>query len=176
MRNKKVYSLVAAALIAAMYAVLTFVVAQFAYGAVQLRVSEALTILPMYTPVAVPGLTVGCLLANVIGLSLGKTVVWDLLFGTAASLIAAVMTYSLGKSKSRRVRYILGPFPAVLVNAVIVGMEITFFFSEGGATAAIFWANFASVFLGQAIICYGFGVPLMLVLERGELYKRIFKR
>ncbi|MEE1490842.1 MAG: QueT transporter family protein, partial [Massilioclostridium sp.] len=50
MRNKKVYSLVAAALIAAMYAVLTFVVAQFAYGAVQLRVSEALTILPMYTP------------------------------------------------------------------------------------------------------------------------------
>ena len=154
MRNKKVYSLVAAALIAAMYAVLTFVVAQFAYGAVQLRVSEALTILPMYTPVAVPGLTVGCLLANVIGLSLGKTVV----------------------SKSRRVRYILGPFPAVLVNAVIVGMEITFFFSEGGATAAIFWANFASVFLGQAIICYGLGVPLMLVLERGELYKRIFKR
>lgn len=176
MRNKKVYNLVAAALIAAMYAVLTFVVAQFAYGAVQLRVSEALTVLPLFTPIAVPGLTVGCLLANVIGLSLGRTVVWDLFFGTAASLIAAVITYQIGKVKSRKIRMIAGPFPAVLANAVIIGMEITLFFTDGGASAAVFWTNFASVFLGQAIVCYGLGVPLLLVLERGGLYKRIFKR
>ena len=173
--SKKIYQLVSASLIAAMYAVLTFVIAQFAYGAIQLRLSEALTVLPMYTSSAIPGLTVGCLLANIIGLSLGKTVIWDVLFGTMASLIAAVLTRWIGKSKNRAVRYLLGPFPAVIVNAIIVGIEITIFFTDGAASMAAFWMNFFSVFIGQAIVCYAIGIPLMLLMERNDLYKRIFR-
>lgn len=175
MKSKNVNKLVTAALIAAMYAALTAAVAPLAYGAIQLRVSEALTVLPLFSSVAIPGLTIGCLLANIIGLSLGQTVVWDILFGTIASLIAAVITYIIGKSKSKKVRYVLGPFPAVIVNAIVVGLEITIFFTDGGASATAFWFNFISVFIGQALVCYIIGIPLIMLLEKNQLYKKLFK-
>lgn len=93
--SKKVRFLALSAVIAALYAVLTYVAAalNLAYGAVQFRFSEALTVLPVFTPAAIPGLALGCLIAN-LGSPLG---IVDWVFGTGATLIAAVGTWIVGK-------------------------------------------------------------------------------
>ena len=79
------------AIIAAMYAALTILFAPISYGAVQVRISEAFTILPLFTPAAIPGLFIGCLLANI----LGGAIVWDIIFGSLATLIGAALGYLL---------------------------------------------------------------------------------
>ena len=89
MKNKGTLFLVQAALIAAVYVVLTLVFAPFSYGEIQVRISEALTILPFFTPAAIPGLFVGCILANL----LGGAIPLDIAFGSIATLIGAVFTY-----------------------------------------------------------------------------------
>ena len=93
MRNKQVLPMVQAALIAAMYVVLTWLANIFglANGAIQVRFSEALTILPYFTPAAIPGLFVGCIISNTIT----GAAVWDILFGSLATLIGAFFTYKL---------------------------------------------------------------------------------
>ena len=93
MRNKHVLHMVQAALIAAMYVVLTWLANIFglANGAIQVRFSEALTILPYFTPAAIPGLFVGCIISNTIT----GAAVWDILFGSLATLIGAFFTYKL---------------------------------------------------------------------------------
>ena len=100
-----------AAVIAAIYVVLTLLFAPFSYGEVQVRLSEALTILPVFTPAAVPGLFVGCLLSNI----LGGCIVPDIIFGSLATLTGAVFTYLL-RNQSR----FLAPLPPILANALIV--------------------------------------------------------
>jgi len=94
MKNKSTLFLVQAALIAAVYVVLTLVFAPFSYGEIQVRISEALTILPFFTPAAIPGLFVGCILANL----LGGAIPLDIAFGSIATLIGAVFTYKLRNS------------------------------------------------------------------------------
>ena len=103
--------MVQAAMIAALYVVLTVVCAPVSFGEIQIRIAEALTILPAFTPAAIPGLCVGCLLGNV----LGGAILPDIIFGSLATLIGAVFTYLLRK-KSR----FLAPLPPILSNAVIV--------------------------------------------------------
>lgn len=166
------------AMIAALYAAITFATFYMSFGAVQFRVSEALTLLPVFTSSAIPGLSIGCALANLIGFFIGANPIgWlDAIFGTSATLLAACATWLIGKSSNRWVRYLLAPLPPVLFNAVIVGLEITFL--VGGTDAApsllLFTTNAVSVFIGQAVICYGLGIPLMLVLSRRDFYKRLF--
>jgi len=124
------------AVIAGLYAALTYAAAMLnlAYGPVQFRFSEALTVLPAFTPAAIPGLTVGCLLAN-LGSPLG---VVDWVFGTAATLLAA-----LGTAAVSRIRWkglpLLAPLPPVIVNALVVGLEVSCL-SGAGAFA---WGNFS---------------------------------
>ena len=95
MRNKKVLFLTQAAVIAAIYVVLTIFISAFnlASGAIQVRISEALTILPFFTPAAIPGLAIGCLLSNL----LTGAAVYDVVFGSLATLLGAVGTYLLRK-------------------------------------------------------------------------------
>ena len=100
-----------AAMIAAIYVVLTLVFAPFSYGEIQVRLSEALTILPVFTPAAVPGLFVGCLLSNI----LGGCIVPDIVFGSIATLIGAIGTYLLRKQNK-----FLAPLPPIIANALIV--------------------------------------------------------
>ena len=100
-----------AAMIAAIYVVLTLVGASFAYGPVQVRLSEALTILPAFTPAAIPGVFLGCLLSNI----LGGCILPDIIFGSLATLIGAVFTWML-RDKSRY----LAPLPPILANTIIV--------------------------------------------------------
>ena len=108
--------LVQGALIAAIYVVLTFVFAPISFGAMQVRIAEILTILPLFTPAAIPGLFIGCLLANI----LGGAIIWDVIFGSIATLIGAALGYVL------RFNRWLVPIPAVVSNSVIVPLVLRY--------------------------------------------------
>ena len=156
-RNTRGRFLTEAAMIAAGYTVLTLLamMLNLAYGPVQFRFSEALTVLPVLTPAAVPGLAVGCLLSNLWS-SMGAL---DIIFGTAATLLAALTTYMVKGIP------ILAPLPPVLFNALIVGVEITIV-SPGGFVFPAFLANALSVGLGELAVCYVLGLPLLVALEK----------
>ena len=109
--DRKTLLLTQAAMIAAIYVILTVVFSAFSFGEVQIRIAEALTILPMFTPAAIPGLFVGCLLGNI----MGGAVIWDIIFGSLATLIGAVGTYCLRDRSS-----FLGCLPPIIANTCIV--------------------------------------------------------
>ena len=111
MKNQKVTFMTQAAMIAAIYVVLTYVFAPFSFGEVQVRIAEALTILPLFTPAAIPGLFVGCLIGNI----LGGAVLPDILCGSLATLIGAFFTYQL-RNKSPY----LAPLPPIAANTLSV--------------------------------------------------------
>ena len=98
------------AIIAAMYVALTLIFAPISYGAVQVRIAEALTILPLFTPAAIPGLFIGCIIAN----GIGGGIILDVVFGSLATLIGAIGGYLLRKNRW------LVPIPAIVSNSVIV--------------------------------------------------------
>ncbi|MEG2857882.1 MAG: QueT transporter family protein, partial [Clostridia bacterium] len=101
-------------IIAALYAVLTLALPFIGFGPIQLRIAEALCVLPFFMKDAVPGLFIGCLAANAIGMAFGLTTPWDIVIGSLATLIAAYM--------SSRIRHEwLVPLPSVIVNALVIG-------------------------------------------------------
>lgn len=150
--------LIQAGIIAAIYAALTIILAPFSYGPMQIRVSEALTILPFFTPAAVPGLFIGCLISNFIS----PYGVIDMIFGSGATLIAAVGSYLL------RSKPFLVPLPPVLSNAIVIGLMLHYAY---GVPMNLFLIM-AWVGLGELIACYAIGYPLLKYLEK---YKRIFE-
>ncbi len=174
--TKNVRFLTQAAMIAALYAVLTYAAAavNLAYGAVQFRFSEALTVLPVFTPAAIPGLAVGCFLAN-LGSPLGLV---DWIFGTGATLLAAVGTWMARKIQIKGVP-VLAPLPPVVANVVLVGFELSCLssagtFALGNFTWAAFGASALSVGIGELVICYALGLPLLLALRKTGASQRLF--
>ena len=162
MKKFRLSHLTAAAVVAALYAVLTVSLGFMSYLPVQLRVAEALTVLPFFSPYMIAGVSIGCLIANLFS----PTVWWiDVLFGTMATLIGAVGTWALSKKNLR----FLAPLPPVLANTVIVGTMLTVL---SGVPSSL-WINGLTVFLGEAVSCYGFGLPLLLLLEKYK--KNIWK-
>ena len=153
MKRFSVRSLCFSAIIAALYAALTLGFQAISYGAVQFRVSEAMTLLPILFPEAVPGLAVGCLISNLFS-PLGTTV-YDVVFGTFATLLAAVLTRRIRGSVWVRA------LPPVICNAVIIGLVLTY-----GYQIPMLWMNMLTVGIGQAVVCYLLGVPLIKVLEK----------
>lgn len=147
-----------AALIAAIYATLTIVLGSFGYGPIQFRIAEALTVLPALTPAGIPGLFVGCMVANI----LGPYGMLDMILGGGATLLAALLSYALRK------RPMLVPLPPVLVNAVVIGSML--YYAYGVPMSLI--ACMATVGLGQLVSCYALGYPLLKILSR---YENIFK-
>lgn len=146
-----------ASIIAALYATLTVIIMPLSYGVMQLRVAEALTVLPVFTPAAIPGLFVGCIIANLVS----PVGLIDVVVGSSATLIASIFTYKL------RAHRLIAFFPPVLFNAVFVGWELYYFYNvDFSLIACMLWVG-----LGQAGACYGFGYPLSLVLSKHE---RIF--
>ncbi len=148
----------AAGVIAALYAVLAYFASVFgvAYGPIQCRFSEALCVLPFLFPAATPGLFIGCLAANL----LSPYGALDIVFGSLATLLAAVWTQHTRRKW-------LAPLPPVLCNAVIVGGVISF--QQTGFTAAFpgaFAYNAATVGLGEAVACYALGGLLLTLLPR----------
>lgn len=161
--NKK-YStryLVTGAIIAALYVVLTFLSNAFglAYGPIQFRISEALTVLPVLTPAAIPGLVIGCLISNILSFN-----AVDMIFGTLATLIAAVLTRALKKIKVFGLP-ILSILPPILVNAFVVGAEISIFYLEKASFLSGFWISALEIGLGQTAVCFLLGLPLYLALK-----------
>ena len=153
MKNKKALFITQAAVIAALYVVLVVVFNYISFGPIQFRVAEALTILPYFTPAAIPGLFIGCILANVIG----GAVVWDIIFGSIATLIGAVFTYLLRK-KSK----FLAPLPPVLANTIIVPWVLKYAY---GAEEMV-WFMAVTVGIGEILACYVLGMILLFALNK----------
>lgn len=143
-----------AASIAAVYVILTLVIAPISSGLVQCRLSEALCVLPYYTAAAAPGLFLGCALANF----LTGAPLPDIVFGSLATLLAALCT------RGMRARFpaCLAPLPSVVCNALVVGALLVGVY---GVDVPL-WTACAYVGVGQAAACLGVGLPLMRVLSR----------
>lgn len=152
MKNKKLVFICQAAVIAALYVVLTYVFSAFASGVIQVRVSEALTILPAFTPAAIPGLVIGCLLSN----TLTGCVLLDIIFGSVATLIGALGSYAL-----RRHTWLV-PIPPIVSNMIIVPFVLRYAY---GATDA-FPFMIATVGAGEIISCYLVGMILYGALKK----------
>lgn len=139
------------AIIAALYAALTLIFAPISYGPVQFRVSEALTMLPVFLPQAIPGLTLGCLIANL----LGSATPWDIIFGTLATLLAAFLT-----RKWRKNIWLAASAP-VVCNAVIVGLVLHFTLAD-----VLLVPTILSVGLGEAVVVYALGISMVYAIRR----------
>ena len=151
--NKYVLFLAQAAMIAAIYVVLTIVLAPISYGEVQLRVSEALTILPVFTPAAIPGLFVGCFLGNL----LGGCVLPDLIFGSLATLLGAIGTWLLrGHNKY------LAPLPPIISNVLIVPFVLRYAYQIALPIPILM----GTVGIGEVLSCGVLGMSLRVGLER----------
>lgn len=152
LNNKKKITMIArGAMIAAIYAALTVSFAPISYGPVQVRIAEALTVLPFLWPEAVMGLFAGCLTANFLG-GLG---IWDIGLGSTATLIAAWLT-------SKTTRPWLAPLPPVLINGVIVGGYLSVLYNMP------WWAACIYVTVGQTAACYLLGLPLLHLMLRNK--------
>lgn len=149
-----VRALAQGAIIAAVYALLTIFLAPISSGLFQCRVSEAMSVLPYFTFSAVPGLFIGCLIANLL---VGASI-YDILFGSLATLLAAYITYAMRKHVTKY----LAPLPSVVINALVVGWLLTNVYQVGVS----FWVAAGYVAAGQAVACFALGIPLMKLLER----------
>lgn len=162
MRDKRVLFLVQAALIAAMYVVLTYIanLMGLANGAIQVRFSEALTILPFFTPAAIPGLFAGCLISN----TLTGAAIWDILFGSLATLAGAYVTWLLRKKTPW-----LAPLPPIIANILVVPpvQQIVY-----GVEDAI-WYLMLTVGAGEVISCGILGMILLFALKKhaGRIFR-----
>ena len=161
MRNKKVLLIVQAALIAAIYVVLTYFISAFnlASGAIQVRISEALTILPVFTPAAIPGLFIGCLLSSL----LTGCMPLDVVFGSLATLIGACGTYALRKHK------FACTWPPVIANMVIVPFVLRYGYGFITEYKGVDWSipfNALTVGIGEVITCVILGSVLLRVLNK----------
>ena len=159
----KTYYIANASLIAALYTVLTVMAAGFnlASGAIQVRFSECLTILPFFTSAAIPGLTLGCLISNLItGCALP-----DIIFGSLATLLGALGSYAL-----RRNRYLCS-IPPIVSNALIIPFVLTYAYHIPGGIPFFM----LTVGLGELISCLIFGQILLsaLLKVRGRIFKSL---
>ncbi|MCL2052435.1 MAG: QueT transporter family protein [Lachnospiraceae bacterium] len=174
MQNQRVLFMNQAAMIAAIYVVLTFA-ANFlglASGAIQIRFSEALTVLPFFTPAAIPGLAIGCLLANFLT---GAHPI-DIVFGSFATLMGAIFTYLIGKKaralkqndnvKAGTLKW-LAPLPPIVSNAVIIPFVLYFAYE-----ITELWFSFIFVTAGQIISCGILGMVLLIALEKRNIFKQ----
>lgn len=152
--------LVQSALIAAIYSVLTIILGSFGYGPIQFRIAEALTVLPAVMPAAIPGLFIGCILANWFG---GFGII-DIVFGSLATLLAGISTYLLRKHR------FLFPLPPVFFNAIIVGAYVYLLYDNSYSMA------FTMLFIGisELIICYVLGLPLIGFIKKNSVLKKAF--
>lgn len=173
--NRKTKHLTRAAIIGAMYFALThmqnLLLPNTASFAIQCRLSETLCVLAFFTPAAIPGLTVGCLLFN---MSYAGALPLDFLVGSLATFLSAYTMYL-----TRNIRFRGCPLPGLtmpaLFNAVLVGWELTVYLGDTGFTMAAFWANAVYVALGELIVLFTSGLIAFHVLNRNRLAARIFE-
>lgn len=169
--KKRIRLIVYSGVIAALYVVLTLPIAQFAFGPVQFRLAESLTILPVFAFGYIPGLSLGCFLANILNPSnLGPV---DIIGGTAATLIAGFLSRILGKKNK-----FLGIIPPILVNGLIVGGYLPFLLldKDSEITAAAVGISMAEVAVSEAIVVIAIGLPLMFIIMNTPALKSLIER
>lgn len=155
---------VTAALIAAIYAVLTLCISPLAYGSIQFRFSEIMIMLAAVTPAAIPGLTIGCALAN-LGSPYGLL---DIFCGSGATLLAALFAYLVRRVKWKGIP-LLSPLGAVVFNALIVGLVIKL----TSDTPVLYIAAAVEVGLGELAVCYAAGIPFWLLLKKSGVLGKL---
>ena len=164
-RKKRINYIVTGAVIATLYAALTYLCQNLAYESTQLRLSEVLTILPIFTPAAVPGLTVGCFISN-----FGSFHAIDVICGTSATFVAAVLTRCLRNITIKGLP-IFAFLPPIIVNTLIIGLEIAVVQFD----SSNFWWGFLisalGVGLGQTIVCLCFGIPFYYIIKKYKIFK-----
>lgn len=159
------------AMIAAIYAVLSLVLSAISFGPVQVRISEGLTLLPIFAFSNVWGVTIGCFITNLVGFFTGANILgaFDILFGTLATFIAAILSYLL-----RNVRFknlpILSVIPPIIVNAVVIGWELCILINNGKFSAVVFGAQALSVGIGQLLSC---GIIGMIIVKTVDSNKNL---
>jgi uncharacterized membrane protein len=177
MKNQKTIRITMTAVIAAMYAALTYAQGLLLPGtttaAVQFRASEALNVLALFTPTAIPGLTLGCVISNLY--SIGQGLPLDMIFGSFATLGATLCIYFL-----RKVRIKDYPLPAMLMpavwNGVIIGWEIEVFFIEGAFNFKSFLIQGGCVALGELGVMLVLGTILYYALKKVNIEKQINRK
>lgn len=175
MNKSHAFHIAVSAVIAALYAALTILQNVLLPGsasmAIQFRVAEALTVLAVFTPAAIPGLTVGCVVANLSSVAVLGAM--DLIFGSLASFFAAVLMYAFRKVRLFTLPVLSALMPA-LMNGLIVGFEIDFFFvGQGRFNLADFLFQGGCVALGELGVLFILGLPLVKLLENRGLDKRL---
>jgi Predicted membrane protein len=160
MGKKGILFLTQSAMIAAIYVVLTLVFKPFSFGEVQVRVAEALTILPVFTPAAIPGLFVGCLLGN----GIAAAAIPDIIFGSLATLLGAIGTYMLRKQHP-----IVATLPPIISNVIIVPLILRYAYAVPIAIPILM----LFILAGQVVSCTGLGLLLHKALDKNKQF--IFK-
>lgn len=174
MKSKKAEFITQGAVIAAIYVVLVLIFGYWSFGPIQFRVAEALTVLPYFTPAAIPGLFLGCIIANV----MGGAVVWDIVFGSLATLIGAVGTYMIRKLEGFRMSYDLNnsalstykskkykyfaPLPPILANTLIIPFVLKYAYGN----EEMLWFFIITIGISEIIVCGVFGMLLLSVLSK----------
>ena len=176
MKDNRIRNLTMAALIAASYVVITIAIAPIAFSEVQFRISEALTILPFFTPAAIPGVFIGCLIANVFG----GAVLPDVIFGSLATLLGAIGTYLIGKHFREKGSLnstgaagikpiILGTIPPIVSNAIIIPFVLKYAYGSPLPIPLMM----LTVGTGEVISCGILGTILGSILNRNAAH--VFK-
>jgi uncharacterized membrane protein len=146
-----------AAMIAAIYVVLVYVFNYWSFGIIQFRIAEILTILPCFTPAAIPGLFIGCFLANL----LGGAIPADILFGSIATLIGALGTYAVGNIKLPYAKW-LAPLPPIVANTLIVPFVLKYGYGEASAIPYMMF----TIGVSELIVCGVLGLILYFILNK----------
>lgn len=167
MKNKSTLFITQAAVIAALYVALTYAsnALGLAYNAVQFRLSEILTILPVFTPAAIPGLAIGCIIAN---LSSPFGII-DIVCGSSATLLAALTSYAL-RNVTLKDLPVFASLPPVLFNGLIVGLEIWYL---GDKTLSLFVISALEVMAGEAVMCILIGIPFMVAVKKTKVFSKL---
>ena len=147
------FYIVRIALIASIYVTINIIFTPISYGPIQIRVAEALTVLPFIDPAAIGGLFLGCILSNLWG-GLGLV---DIIGGSICTLLAAIITYNVKKA-------VFAPLPPVIINAIGVSMYIHFIFDLPYFLTVIY------IGIGEILACYFIGYPLLLMLLRRNIW------
>ncbi|MBE6878469.1 MAG: QueT transporter family protein [Ruminococcaceae bacterium] len=170
--SKKINNLSRQAMIAAIYAVLSLCLSAISYGPVNIRISEALVLLPLFSFHNISGVTVGCFITNLIGFFTGANILGslDIIFGTFATFAAAICTYLFRKVRIKGLP-ILSVVPPIIFNAVIIGWELCVFINNGSFSPVIFWAQATSVGAGQFLSCGVIGLMMVRLVENNKTLK-----
>ena len=174
--KKSTNYLVQAALIAGLYSALTygqnFLFPGSTSMSVQFRISEALTLLAVFTPAAIPGLTIGCLISNIINITI---LPFDVLLGSLATLISAFAMYMLRNVKLFKLPILAALMPAIF-NGLIIGMEIEIFFIKGPFNIVSFLIQGGLVALGELCVCLILGLPLVSTINKTKIFEKLNRK